>query len=195
MTPQGEGKSRSDQSDNIEFNFCGVSFVSSTLFYFMVYFVQVHNPLRLLLVLSCVLLLTCLAARFTCEPNLEDHLVIAALVLAWPYSLTFCRCDNKFTLFCPLKHYLLAKCMKSQNQHPNSQILSLFLQLFNAVLFHPLMITGYSILMMNLKTKKFAQCTITLIRCCQCHGLKTAIATFLTVTFLSFLSFKSRIHS
>ena len=84
----------------------GVYFVSSTLFYFMVYFVQVHNPLRLLLVLSCVLLLTCLAARFTCEPNLEDHLVIAALVLAWPYSLTFCRCDNKFTLFCPLKHYI-----------------------------------------------------------------------------------------
>ena len=106
MALQGEGKSRSDQSDNIEFNFCGVSFVSSTLFYFMVFFVQVHNPLRLLLVLSCVLLLTCLAARFTCEPNLEDHLVIAALVLAWPYSLTFCRCDNKFTLFCPLKHYI-----------------------------------------------------------------------------------------
>ena len=74
VAPQGEGKLRSDQSDNIEFNFCGVSFVSSTLFYFMVYFVQVHNPLRLLLVLSCVLLLTCLAARFTCEPNLEDHL-------------------------------------------------------------------------------------------------------------------------
>lgn len=56
-----------------------------------VFFDLVHNPLRLLLVLSCVLLLTCLAARFTCEPNLEDHLVIAALVLAWPYSLTFCR--------------------------------------------------------------------------------------------------------
>lgn len=56
-----------------------------------VVFDLVHNPLRLLLVLSCVLLLTCLAARFTCKSHHEDHLVIAALVLAWPYSLTFCR--------------------------------------------------------------------------------------------------------
>ncbi|XP_078357292.1 uncharacterized protein LOC144642181 [Oculina patagonica] len=56
-----------------------------------VFFDLVHNPLRLLLTLSCVLLLTCLAARFTCSDHLEDHLAIAALIMAWPYSLTFCR--------------------------------------------------------------------------------------------------------
>lgn len=56
-----------------------------------VFFDLVHNPLRLLLTLSCVVLLTCLAARFTCAGHTEDHLVIAALIMAWPYSLTFCR--------------------------------------------------------------------------------------------------------
>ena len=54
-------------------------------------FLQVHNPLRLLLALSCVLLLTCSAARFTCADRVEDHLAIAALIMAWPYSLMFCR--------------------------------------------------------------------------------------------------------
>lgn len=56
-----------------------------------VFFDLVHNPLRLLLTLSCVLLLTCLAARFTCAGHAENHLAIAALIMAWPYSLTFCR--------------------------------------------------------------------------------------------------------
>lgn len=51
----------------------------------------VRTPLRLLFTLSCVLLLACLITRFTCKPHTEDHLAIAALVMAWPYSLMFCR--------------------------------------------------------------------------------------------------------
>lgn len=56
-----------------------------------VFWGMVHNPLRLLFTLSCVLLLTCLITRFTCKVEHEDHIVVAALVMAWPYSLTFCR--------------------------------------------------------------------------------------------------------
>lgn len=74
-----------------------------------VVFDLVHNPLRLLLVLSCVLLLTCLAARFTCKSHHEDHLVIAALVLAWPYSLTFCRWDKNILTSQSEKHQISLK--------------------------------------------------------------------------------------
>jgi len=56
-----------------------------------VFWGMVHNPLRLLFTLSCVLLLVCLVPRFMCEADHEDHLAIAALILAWPYSLVFCR--------------------------------------------------------------------------------------------------------
>ncbi|KAJ7333646.1 Transient receptor putative cation channel sub V member 6 [Desmophyllum pertusum] len=56
-----------------------------------VFFGLVHNPLRLLFTLSCILLLACLVPRFTCKAHQEDHLAIFALIMAWPYSLTFCR--------------------------------------------------------------------------------------------------------
>ncbi|KAK2572384.1 Transient receptor potential cation channel subfamily V member 6 [Acropora cervicornis] len=52
---------------------------------------MVHNPLRLLFTLSCVLLLVALIPRFTCQVGYEDHIAVAALILAWPYSLMFCR--------------------------------------------------------------------------------------------------------
>ncbi|XP_068746067.1 transient receptor potential cation channel subfamily V member 5-like [Montipora capricornis] len=56
-----------------------------------VFWGMVHNPLRLLFTMSCVLLLFALIPRFTCEVDHEDHVAIAALIMAWPYSLTFCR--------------------------------------------------------------------------------------------------------
>ncbi|XP_029197180.2 transient receptor potential cation channel subfamily V member 6-like isoform X2 [Acropora millepora] len=52
---------------------------------------MVHNPLRLLFTLSCVLLLVALIPRFTCQVDHEDHIAVAALIMAWPYSLMFCR--------------------------------------------------------------------------------------------------------
>ena len=55
------------------------------------FFTQVHNPLRLLFTLSCVLLLVALIPRFTCQVDHEDHIAVAALIMAWPYSLAFCR--------------------------------------------------------------------------------------------------------
>ncbi len=83
-------KSKTNRDSHAHFSSC---FALDTCIYYKFWlYLQVHNPLRLLLTLSCVLLLTCLAARFTCSDHLEDHLAIAALIMAWPYSLTFCRC-------------------------------------------------------------------------------------------------------
>ncbi|XP_048584484.1 transient receptor potential cation channel subfamily V member 6 [Nematostella vectensis] len=51
----------------------------------------VYNPIRGLFAVSCALIPCCLATRFACLQKVEDPLTVVALVLAWPYSLMFCK--------------------------------------------------------------------------------------------------------
>lgn len=82
---------------------------------------QVHNPLRGLFTLSCLLVPLCLITRFTCMVVVEDHLTVIALLTAWPYSLMFCRCVSWTQLHTLLTQNQMSKFLYLHHNYKTEQ--------------------------------------------------------------------------
>ena len=55
------------------------------------YFIHVNDPTRVLFLISCLITIAMLPARFTCSIIMDDALCVFATLTRAPYFFFFCR--------------------------------------------------------------------------------------------------------